>query len=161
MSKDYSKTEDKFLKDTSDQAMAAALSTLQNQMTSMQDAMTKIVSSLQDKDVVDEFVRDDIGQAEGFKQLLLDRASRNADNAKMVQADEKNYAKGMDALIFKSMLDEMGRKAERHDSYLAERQQMFNAYITHYTTQHTDERVQKAAIYSPEIQGGSAIGDKK
>lgn len=175
------KTIDEFLQDGGVQNLAAAVADLktlvQNIASEVQSLKTS--SQTQDKtlgtDKYTEQIRDDIGGAEALTANVALAASKQAardyDNAKMNQADEKDFALAtkFDGLHY-------GKQIVSHsDSYfnqlLGQRDQLFSAFITHYTSEMSnervaksyalsDERVQKDALRSPEIQGGKAIGDE-
>lgn len=175
MAKQTSK--DEFLQDTGIQNLVksvADLTTLvQNVVSEVQSLKTS--SQTQDKTLATdkhfEQIRDDIGTAESLANQTANQAARNFDNSKMNQADEKDFA-----LAVKFDNVKYGKQIVDHsDKYfnqlLGQRDQLFAAFINHYTSemsnervakayQLSDERVQKSAIRTPEIQGGKAIGSE-
>lgn len=167
------KSKDEFLKDTSGQNLADTLTDLKSLVTSIQAEVQalKTSSQTQDKTLITEQIRDDIGTAESFANQTVNQAARNFDNSKMNQADEKDVAltTKYDALNFGKQIKE--HSDQYFNQLLSQRDQMFNAYITHVSSelsnervaksyQLSDERVQKDAMRTPEIQGGQAIGDE-
>lgn len=175
------RTLDEFLQDGGDQNLAAAVADLktlvQNIASEVQSLKTS--SQTQDKTLATdkhfEQIRDDIGSAEALSANVAlaaaKQAARDYDNSKMNQADEKDFA-----LTTKFDNIKYGKQIVDHsDKYfnqlLGQRDQLFAAFINHYTSEMSnervakayalsDERVQKDALRSPEIQGGKAIGDE-
>ena len=169
------KTEDVVLKDDLLSAMAGTLTDLKTMFTSLQSEVQalKTSSQTQDKTLVTEQIRDDIGGAEAKTADLVlassKQSARDYDNAKMNQADEKDFAltTKFDGLKF-------GKQVMEHsDNYYnqlhGQRDQLFQAYLTHFSSvlssermnrdnTLSDERVQKDAIRTPEAQGGKAQG---
>lgn len=165
------KTEDVIMKDDTLQALAGTLTDLKSMFTSLQAEVQalKTTSQTQDKTLVTEQIRDDIGSAESFANQTVNQSARNFDNAKMNQADEKDFALDTKMTSVKYGKQIIKEQNELFEQSLSQRDQLFNAYLTHFSSMLSsertnrdntlsDERVQKDAIRTPEAQGGQAQG---
>lgn len=173
------KTEDVFLKDDSAQNLASTLTDLKSMFTSLQAEVQALKTSSQTQDKTlgtDKFmeqIRDDVGGAEAKTADLVlassKQSARDYDNAKMNQADEKDFAltTKFDGLKFGKQI--LQQDQQIFSDLREKKDALFNAYLTHFSSMLSsertnrdntlsDERVQKDAIRTPEAQGGTAQG---
>ncbi len=150
------KTLEEFLSDASSQ-MKTAMETLDTTISKMidQGSLKKTVATIEDK-------ASETGLGEGFEDLAVTKAGSGYRNLK---ENEHTAALYKMREVFQNLFmvfQSVQQRALQVDNLFYEnirhRDQLFNAYLTHYTTQLSDERVQKSAIRTPEIQGGTAQG---
>lgn len=136
--------DDQALQDSLKQDLSTAMKDLTNTFTSAQDNMEKISAMykrISDKD-------DDIGQAEMYKALMAKFLQAGFDNTKMIQADEKFVGLSLMVESIAEQRQVRRQNEELHKQRLSHQDQLHNAYLIALT----DERVQKSAIRTPEIQ---------